>query len=335
MVYGRKIAHGGRMSRALISAVVAALLLPVTAGVAAAAPTAPAESHLDRIEKVNDRQLNAYVYSASMDKEIALQVIRPADTSVPRPTLYLLGDLWQEKTDAVEFFRDKNVNVVMPLGGAYTYYADWQKDDPALGRNKWVTFLNKELPPIVDAEFGTNGVNSVAGLSMAATSVLSLAIDSPGLYKSVGSYSGCASTSDPLGQAYVRSLVEMRGGGDTENMWGTSSDPAWAENDPYVRAAELRGTAVYISNGSGLPGPYDTLASQDIDGDVKNLVDRVVVGGLIEAATNMCTQQLTAKLNDLRIPHTFKFRMDRTHAWAYWQDDLHDSWPMFAASMGL
>ncbi len=54
-------------------------------------PASADGSVLDRIEEIDDRQLNMYVYSAAMEKVILLEVIRPADTSVPRPTLYLLN----------------------------------------------------------------------------------------------------------------------------------------------------------------------------------------------------------------------------------------------------
>ncbi len=66
---------------------------------------------------------------------------------------------------------------------------------------KWQTFLTRELPPIIDAEFSGNGTNSIAAISMTATSVLNLAIAAPGLYRAVGSYSGCAETSTPMGSA--------------------------------------------------------------------------------------------------------------------------------------
>ncbi|MDJ0114615.1 alpha/beta hydrolase-fold protein, partial [Rhodococcus erythropolis] len=80
--------------------------------------------------------------------------------SEPRPTLYLLNGAgggedratWQRQTDVNEFFADKNVNVVTPLEGAFSYYTDWVNDDPSLGRQKWQTFLTQELPPVIDAE---------------------------------------------------------------------------------------------------------------------------------------------------------------------------------------
>ena len=61
--------------------------------------------------------------------------------------------MWLRKGGAAEFFRDKNVNVVLPLAGPGSFYADWQRDDPKLGRYKWETFLTQELPPLIDEEF--------------------------------------------------------------------------------------------------------------------------------------------------------------------------------------
>ncbi|AOW93265.1 esterase [Rhodococcus sp. WMMA185] len=306
-------------------------------------PTHDGGSYLVGTERIDDRQSTMTVHSASMDRDIPLRVITPADTSEPRPTLYLLNGVgggeddasWQANTDTVEFFADKNVNVVTPMEGAYSYYTDWVQPDPVLGTNKWTTFLTQELPPIVDSALGANGVNSIAGISMAGTSVLSLAQSAPDLYESVGAYSGCAMTSTLPGQAFVRTVVESRGGGNATNMWGPYDDPGWAANDPYVNAEKLRGLDIYVSNGTGLPGESDRLDGPGIDGDVAALAGQLVLGGVIEAATNYCTQALAGKLYELGIPATFDFRPTGTHSWSYWEEDLHKSWPMLAASMGL
>ncbi|NMM85818.1 esterase [Rhodococcus sp. SRB_17] len=310
--------------------------------VAVASADGPA---LDHVERINDRQMNMYVYSAAMDKVIRLEVIRPEDTSVRRPTLYLLNGAgggadggvdaatWQTKTDVVDFFADKNVNVVTPIGGAYSYYTDWQQPDPVLGLNKWTTFLTEELPPIVDATLGTTGVNAIAGLSMAGTSVLNLAESAPSLYRAVGAFSGCAETSTQPGQSYVTFVVSARGG-NANNMWGPPGDPAWVAHDPVVNAEKLRGINLYISNGSGMPGPHDTLDGPQVNGDIGTLANQVIVGGVIEAGTNQCTQRLAERLSSLGIPATVDFRPTGTHSWGYWQDDLHNSWPMISGSLG-
>lgn len=319
----------------------ACVLLAGSVTVVAAAPSGVA--YVADSATIEDRTTSLHVYSPSMDRPIELTVFRAADPDSPAPTLYLLngaaggsgGSSWFDRTDIPEFFRDKQVNVVVPMGGDASYYTDWYRDDPVLGRNQWSTFLAEELPPVIDAEFDGSGVNSIAGISMAGTSVLQLAIRNPGVYRAVASYSGCAKTSDPLGRAYVRSVVEMRGHGSTLNMWGPDSDPAWTENDAYVNAEKLRGTDIYISSGSGLPGPLDTIEGPDIAGSPTKLVEQLAVGALIESATDRCSKEMQARLDSLGIPATYNFREDGTHSWGYWQDDMRDSWPLLASSMGV
>ncbi|MGX1762681.1 alpha/beta hydrolase [Streptomyces lydicus] len=304
-------------------------------------PTAPDGSKITKAEYKDDRNIRLYVYSAAMDQKVIIDVQRPADASVPRPTLYLLNGAgggqddasWQAKTDALKFLSDKNVNVIQPIGGKWSYYTDWIKDDPTLGRNKWKTYLTEELPPLIDAALGTNKVNAIAGLSMAGTSVLALAEANPELYRSVASYSGCAQTSDPIGQAFVQMTVE-RGHGTIDNMWGPPGDPLWAANDPLVHADKLRGVNLFVSSGSGLPGPHDTLDGPfQIKPGVPQWADQLVVGGAIEAGIRMCSQNLQNRLNELGIPATFDFTRTGTHSWGYWQDAFIASWPVLARGL--
>jgi S-formylglutathione hydrolase FrmB len=224
---------------------------------------------------------------------------------------------------------------VVPIGGRFSYYTDWRNPDPVLGVNVWRTFLTQEIPPLMQAHLGSTGANTIAGLSSSGTSVLQLAIAAPGLYRGVASYSGCAQTSDPMGQRYVRTTVEVWGQGDADNMWGPDSDPEWVAQDPVVHAEGLRGLALYISNGSGLPGPHDTMTDPGIAGNGPKLANQVIIGGIIEAATNQCTRNLEHRLNQLGIPATYSFRDTGTHSWGYWEDDLHASWPLLAGAMNI
>ncbi|MFE4498784.1 alpha/beta hydrolase [Rhodococcus sp. NPDC056743] len=313
-----------------------------SSGTTAQATSGAAGSYLASRSDVG-RKSTIAVYSASMGRNIPLEVILPADNSAPRPTLYLLNGAgggedsatWQRKTDVMNFFQDKNLNVVTPLEGAFSYYTDWVNDDPELGRQKWQTFLTQELPPVIDKEFNTNKVQSISAISMTATSVLNLAIAAPGLYKSVGAYSGCAETSTPVGQGAIQLVTGVRGGADIANMWGPVGSQGWIDNDPVVNAEKLRGTELYVSTGSGLPGPHDTLANPAMNGEPANLANQIIVGGLIEAAVNYCTHNLAYRLNELQIPAQFDFKPTGTHSWGYWQDDLHNSWPMIARSLNV
>ncbi|GGL39221.1 alpha/beta hydrolase [Nocardia jinanensis] len=306
-------------------------------------PTAPDGSRIVKAEYKDDRSLRLYVYSVAMDKDIVVDVQRPADASVPRPTLYLLNGAgggedsasWQAQTNTLDFLSDKNVNVVQPIGGSWSYYTDWIKDDPALGRNKWKTFFTEELPPLVDGALGTNGVNAIAGLSTSGTTVLALPIAKPGLYKAAAAYSGCAQTSDPVGSEFVKLTVNTWGGGNTDNMWGPQGSPEWVENDPYVNAEGLRGLGLYVSTGNGLPGRWDTLNGPHTLPGAYGLANQVLVGGVIEAGTNYCTHNLKTRLDSLGIPATFNFRDSGTHSWGYWEDEFKASWPVLAGGLGV
>lgn len=305
--------------------------------IVAAADAGKAPGILD-VRPLGGQQYQVVVYSAAMNRPITLWVSHP---DRPAPTLYLLnavdggedGGPWNVRTDAARFFADKPVNVVVPIGGRASYYTDWTADDPALGRNEWSTFLIRELPPLLNARFHTTGRNAVAGVSMSGTSALDLAIEAPGMYQAAGVYSGCPSTSDPASRALVYSQLATFGA-NAANMWGGPTNAAWSAHDPVVNAARLRGVALYISSGNGSAGVHDTLADPSVGGNPLTLANRLSIGGPMENVVNGCTRALTGRLAALRIPATEVFHPG-THSWPYWQDDLHNSWPVFAAALGV
>ncbi|GAC47291.1 alpha/beta hydrolase [Gordonia aichiensis] len=317
------------------------LTLAALLGVTSPAQAAPASSIVSSTDD-SPQQVTLMVHSAAMDRTIPITVLTPKNRSRPAPTLYLLNGAgggedsatWDARTDYKKFFADKNAYVVTPIGGAFSYYTDWQRDDPVLGRNKWQTFLTKELPPLIDKRFPTTGKVAVAGISMAGTTVFNLALAAPGMYRSIAAFSGCARTSDPVGQQYIRFVVEDRGGGNMVNMWGPLDGPGWRANDPYLNAAKLRGTKVYMTAGTGLPGSHERLSDPGIDGDGFALGNQVLLGGAIEFGIDQCTRQMAARLAELGIPAKVTLRPGGTHSWGYWQDDLHQTWPSIARDIG-
>ncbi|MFF0527729.1 alpha/beta hydrolase [Nocardia amikacinitolerans] len=316
----------------------------MTTGALLARPVAPDGSRIVDFTIEDDRNLTLSVYSAAMGRPITITVQRPADTSAPRPTLYLLSGAdggegtanWDHRTpEALRFLGTKDVNVVQPIGGAWSYYTDWRAPDPVLGVHKWKTFFTEELPPVIDGALGTNGLNAIAGLSTSGTSVLQLPIAAPGLFRAAAAYSGCAQISDPIGYSFVNLSVGVWGGGNTDNMYGPRDDPMWAANDPYVNAEGLRGVELFISSGTGLPGRYDMLNGPYTLPGLDGLASQVITGGVIEAGVNYCSHNLQAKLNSLGIPATYDFPPTGTHSWGYWLDALKASWPVLARGLEL
>lgn len=312
--------------------------LAVTERVAAAPPEGEvaADARIQVIEMASPRWAKLSVYSPSMRRAIRVDVLLPADRSAAnrRPTLYMLDGIdagvftgyrqsgWTQYTDVVGFMADKNVNVVLPIGGTGSYYTDWQRDDPVLGRNRWETFLADELPPLIDREFAGSGRNALEGLSMGATGALMLAVRHPHLYAGAALFSGCLDLRDQASQQALVASVRSRGG-NPDNMWGPAYNRAWREHDPAVNIAALRGKPLYIAAGSGLPdwslGPAG-IASP--------------AGGVIEAGALACTRTFEDSARAAGVPVTYDYR-EGLHSWGYWNEDLHRSWPTIADALGV
>ena len=152
------------------------------------------------------------VHSPSMGRDIPVALFRATGKDGKlvenAPTVYLLngaGGSEQDSDWVTQAFEEMfdaygraGVNVVVPMEGAFSYYVDWAAEPPVdtqnhlfyKGKQMWSTFLAHELPQAVEPYLGANDRRAVAGLSMAATSVLLLAEHNPGFYDAVGSFSG-------------------------------------------------------------------------------------------------------------------------------------------------
>lgn len=235
-------------------------------------------------------------------------------------------------------------NIVIPMSGAFSYYTDWAQENPPLqGKGKdntpgkkqaWETFLTRELPQAVEPALQANGKRAIVGLSMTGTTSLLYAEHHPGFYDSVGSFSGCASTTAPIPSTFI-DITLGRGGASMTQMWGGKNTPTAVYNDALINAAKLRGQEnIYVSNGSGLIGRHDLPTSPRVRGNLAATAQVAVEGGVIEAATNGCTHDLRAKTDSLGIPVTYKFRPQGTHQWGYWQDDTRDYWNTLVKGLG-
>ncbi|MDO4911389.1 MAG: alpha/beta hydrolase family protein [Corynebacterium sp.] len=292
------------------------------------------------VQGYGSRVQEMWAYSPSMSRFVPLVVIRAKEANAP--TIYLLngGDggegiaNWVMQTDVIEFYLQKNVNVVIPMTGKFSYYADWAAENTNLGgKQYWETFLTKELPVPMEELLEANGKRAIMGMSMTATTTLLYAEHNPGFYDAIGSFSGCAQTNDPLGRAAL-ALTLQRGGATPEQMYGPMNSEYALYQDALVNAEKLRGTTIYVSNATGLAGKWDLWSSPRIQFNSLGVMVNTVEGGIIEATTNICTHNLAAKLKSYNIPATFNFRTTGTHSWGYWWDDIQESWPVIAPAIG-
>ena len=321
--------------RRFVVAALCIVLAPLSgAGHAATDPLVPPPTPARVVaeQPVGPQRTDLFVESPAMGKIVQVQVLHPAADG-PRPTFYLLDGVdgeadrsdWLEKTDIAEFFADKNVNLVLPVGGKASYYTDWQRPDPQLGVNMWETFLTRELPPIIDDEFGGNGANAIGGLSMGGQAALILAARRPDLYRGVAAFSSCPDVGKTESKQVVRATVASRGG-DATNMWGSDTDPAWAEHDPTALAANYAGMTVYLSVGNGILGPPDLLRGSDIG-------TMLAQGAPLEAGALICTREFDQRLRSVGVTPHVHYRAYGTHSWPYWDYDVRDAWPVMSAAL--
>ena len=305
-----------------------------------------------QIIKDDKRVEHVEAYSTAMGRDIPLAVIRaPEENS---PTLYLLNgaggaeqnmDWIARYPELIDFYHSRGVNVVIPQEGAFSYYINWANREPINGGNGylqgkqlWEDFLLRELPGPIERHLGANDKRAIAGFSMSATSSLLLAEKAPGFYDAVGSFSGCAETSTLLGYKSAE-LTVNRGGANVVNMLGPQGSPHNRANDALVNAEGLRNTALYISNATGLAGGYDMpghYTAQGVDPAAASAgaATLIVEGGVIEGATNICTHNLKAKLDNLGIGADWNLRPTGTHSWNYWIEDVETSWRTLGPALG-
>lgn len=304
-------------------------------GIAVAAP-APRVAKIEKIDKVGAQRQDLTVSSPAMGGDMKISVLTPADTSQARGTLYLLDGAgaedkdsdWLAKGGAEEYFADKDVTVVLPSGQG-AFYTNWQHRDPVIGKPQWETFLTKELPPLINDKFNGNGNNAIAGLSMGGQAAYALTARYPRLYTGAGSMSGCPPVTGFANESYVRTTL-AKDGGDATNMWGPWGAPGWAAHDPSKRLDVLRGKNLYISAGSGVPGPLDQTTELD-DGMTREQM--IAAGAALEIGAYRCSVEFALVMRANGVAATENFHTVGTHAWPYWARDLQSMYPVLAKGL--
>lgn len=268
------------------------------------------------------------VTSKSMQRTVRVEVYR-APAGVDAPNVYFLDGVGSESPSGWSggmgwgdpALRERQVNVIAPTGAPASMWSDWQTDDPILGPNKWETFLNSELPPLLEqglagtaAPLAHNDDWGVMGVSMGAASALHLANTNP-MFGAAAGVSGAYSTTDELGYQYARLTVGARHG-DATNMWGPRGSAAWQAHDTVSDPAGLAGKAVYLSAATGRVGSAELgrFGSNELV-----LID----GHILEKGSYESTRNLDSALAD--VPGVDL----RTN---YMPSGIHN-WPVFVTEM--
>lgn len=229
---------------------------------------------------------------------------------------------WTRSTDIEQLAAGYGVMVVMPDTGYAGWFTDW-RNHGAGGPPKWETFHTAELPQLMERDYHAGTRRAAMGISSSGYGAVKYAAHHPGLFRYAVSLSGILHLTQPGIPLLV--LLEASERYDALRIWG---DPVlnranWRANDPYVLAARLRGTGMYLASGrTGKPGPYDhpTPGNGRIDAQ--------------EIACGATTVSFAERLKELGIPATTHIYQDGWHDWSTWQPEAHRAWPLMMTAIG-
>ncbi|WJY97433.1 alpha/beta hydrolase [Corynebacterium fournieri] len=290
---------------------------------------------LKSVTHIENDVYEVVVYSHAMGREVKNEVILPGgpDNDTSRPTFYLLmgadgaanGWSWRNSSDYQDFFQDKLVNVVTPIGSVSSMQADWYREDEATGRNKWLTYFTKELPPLMDEYFHGNGRDAIAGISMSGGPALHIASLDTERFRAAASYSGCPATSGVLGDTYVRQALKLNGA-DATKMWGLSSNPAWEAHSPVLHLGALEDTKLFVSAAQGVPGEID---------DTKTSSERIGPPVAIEAASYACSDYFVDQAQRAGLDVEWYPQVEGTHSWGLFEKSMRKSWGVIGPALDV
>ena len=276
---------------------------------------------------LSTRMRDLTIASTALGRTASVRLLLPtrfaAEPDRRWPVLYLLHgccdsyDSWTRSTDLEKLTAGSDLLVVLPEGGRAGFYSDWVG-----GRPGWETFHLDELLRILGDAYRAGSPRAIGGLSMGGLGALAYAARHPGLFRAAASFSGVVHTRlSRLQSENYRAL--LRAEGEDENaLWGDPVQQAdvWAAHNPYDLAPKLRGTALFVSVGTGRPGPLDGPTASSSATEASLATENVA---------------LARRLRSLGIPARFDFYGPGTHTWPYWQRELHRAWPMFRQALGL
>ncbi|MEU2042310.1 alpha/beta hydrolase [Nocardia niwae] len=332
------------------------LSLAVVAGVAVAgAPRSFAAFNADGFDFWVDSSMGP----------IKSRVFRAADGNTDRVVYALDGmrareDLngWEIETEAARELTRWNINVVMPVGGQSSFYADWNASSSFLGIQagsgstsgsssgsssgsgglqifsagpgksypyRWETFLTHELRFALRDRLGFNpNRNGVFGLSMGGSAALTLAAYHPDQFSFAGSFSGYLNISAPGMREAIRVAMIDAGGYNVDSM-AAPWDPKWLRMDPFVFAPRLieNNTRVWVSAASARPTATDKPSFNTLNGMA------------LEALALVNTRAFQVRMTTLRATNiAYDFPAFGIHAWNTWQDQIFRILPDLSASIG-
>jgi S-formylglutathione hydrolase FrmB len=271
------------------------------------------------------RVVNLKIDSPAVGRTVGVRLLLPRDYDREParrwPVLYLLHGCcdsyqsWTRSTDVERLSARDDVLVVMPDGGRAGFYSDWRQG-PA-----WERFHLTELRQILERHYRAGDPRAVAGLSMGGFGAMSYAARHPRFFRAAASYSGLLDLRRSTDDEGVVAGITQSEGEDPDALWGDPDRDAarWKAHNPRDLATRLRGTRLFVSSGTGRPGPLDPRGARSDP---------------IEPVVLRETASFVVRLRALGIPARVDLYGPGTHSWPYWQRELHRSWPLLMGAVG-
>ncbi|MGW0950322.1 alpha/beta hydrolase [Streptomyces sp. NPDC002623] len=290
------------------------------------------------VAQLGPRTYDLGIPSAALGRTAPVRIILPTSYAAQPgrtwPVLHLLHgahddyNSWTRETDIEAFTANRDLIVAMPDAGPTGIPTRW-KTGP-----DYETFQLQEVPAVLRAAYRASTVQAVAGVSTGGYGAMAHAARHPGTFVAAASYSGIPDTLVTRMPVIVQAIVG-RESLNPLSLWGdpTRDSATWQDFNPLARASALRGTALYVSVGTGsLTGVLGTIIAlaQIISGGIG-----AVLPGVLESLVAPSTQSFVAALGQSGIPVTQHLYQGGGHQWSDWQREFTASWPVLAGALGL
>ena len=233
---------------------------------------------------------------------------------------------WEINTN-VQKLVNAGVNVVQPVGGPASFYADWDAPSNFNAQPftyKWRCVITRSLIRTLDANgFRVgNGKYAIMGLSSGGGAALTIAAQNRQNFDRAASLSGYNWMTAPGMRTAIRlSMLDISPSPfNVDSMFGPPWSPRWRSNDAAWNIQGLRGMKVYVGSGNGIVGQH----SFDGGSSSMSLFNDVFKGAPLELLSFTQTKafELFANLNGVPVMSSYAMG---THSWGYWQDMVWDA----------
>ncbi|MCX5335717.1 alpha/beta hydrolase family protein [Streptomyces sp. NBC_00140] len=300
-----------------------AALFGATATGTARATTRRAATAAPSVTQLGPRTLDVSLPSAALGRSAPVRLVLPSSFATQPgrtyPVLYLLHGAhddytsWTRETDIVAFTEGRELIVAMPDAGPTGIPTAWRNGPD------YETFQLTEVPALLARDYRASAVRVVAGVSTGGYGAMAHTARHPGTFAAAASYSGILDTTAP-GMPSLMDAIVARENLAPLSLWGNPilNLLTWRDFNPRARAAGLRGTALYVSSGSGVVGGSGDWLPE-----------------ALESALWPSAHAFTDTLALLRVPVTTHYYAGGGHSWTYWKREFGASWPMLAGALGV